>query len=156
LGIRYVGQTVAKKLVQHFGSIDALMQADVEALEAVDEIGTRIAQSVVAFFQDVDNLFVISQLRASGVQLEAAVSSQPTSTTLADMRFVVSGVFSQYSRDELKAAIEQHGGKISSSISKNTTYLVAGDKMGPAKKTKAESLGVRIISEQELDALISS
>jgi DNA ligase (NAD+) len=156
LGIRYVGQTVAKKLAQHFGSIDALMQADVEALEAVDEIGTRIAQSVVAFFQDVDNLFVISQLRASGVQLEAAVSSQPTSTTLADMRFVVSGVFSQYSRDELKAAIEQHGGKISSSISKNTTYLVAGDKMGPAKKTKAESLGVRIISEQELDALISS
>ena len=156
LGIRYVGQTVAKKLAQHFGSTDALMQADVEALEAVDEIGNRIAQSVVAFFQDVDNLFVISQLRASGVQLEAAVSSQPTSTTLADMRFVVSGVFSQYSRDELKAAIEQHGGKIASSISKNTTYLVAGDKMGPAKKTKAESLGVRIISEQELDALISS
>ena len=156
LGIRYVGQTVAKKLAQHFGSIDALMQADVEALEAVDEIGTRIAKSVVAFFQDTHNVFVISQLRASGVQLEAAVSSQPTSTTLADMRFVVSGIFSKYSRDELKAAIEQHGGKISSSISKNTTYLVAGDKMGPAKKTKAESLGVRIISEQELDALISS
>ena len=156
LGIRYVGQTVAKKLAQHFGSIDALMQADVEALEAVDEIGTRIAQSVVAFFQDVDNLFVISQLRASGVQLEAAVLSQPTSTTLADMRFVVSGVFSKYSRDELKATIEQHGGKIASSISKNTTYLVAGEKMGPAKKTKAESLGVRIISEQEFDALIGS
>ena len=156
LGIRYVGQTVAKKLAQHFGSIDALMQADVEVLEAVDEIGTRIAKSVVAFFQDTHNLFVISQLRASGVQLEAAVSSQPTSTTLADMRFVVSGIFSKYSRDELKAAIEQHGGKISSSISKNTTYLVAGDKMGPAKKTKAESLGVRIISEQQLDALISS
>jgi DNA ligase (NAD+) len=154
LGIRYVGQTVAKKLAQHFGSIDALMQADVEALEAVDEIGTRIAQSVVAFFQDVDNLFVISQLRASGVQLEAAIFTQPTSNTLAAMRFVVSGVFSQYSRDELKATIEQHGGKISSSISKNTTYLVAGDKMGPAKKTKAESLGVRIISEQEFDALI--
>jgi DNA ligase (NAD+) len=154
LGIRYVGQTVAKKLAQHFGSIDALMQADVEALEAVDEIGTRIAQSVVAFFQDADNLFIISQLRASGVQLEAAISSQPTSNTLAAMRFVVSGVFSQYSRDELKATIEQHGGKISSSISKNTTYLVAGDKMGPAKKTKAESLGVRIISEQEFDALI--
>ncbi len=156
LGIRYVGQTVAKKLAQHFGSIDALMQADVEALEAVDEIGTRIAQSVVAFFQDFDNLFVISQLRASGVQLEAAVLSQPTSTTLADMRFVVSGVFSKYSRDELKATIEQHGGKIASSISKNTTYLVAGEKMGPAKKTKAESLGVRIISEQEFDALIGS
>jgi DNA ligase (NAD+) len=154
LGIRYVGQTVAKKLAQNFGSIDALMQADVEALEAVDEIGTRIAQSVVAFFQDVDNLFVISQLRASGVQLEAAISTQPTSNTLAGMRFVVSGVFSQYSRDELKAIIEQHGGKISSSISKNTTYLVAGDKMGPAKKTKAESLSVRIISEQEFDALI--
>jgi DNA ligase (NAD+) len=154
LGIRYVGQTVAKKLAQNFGSIDALLQADVEALEAVDEIGSRIAQSVVAFFQDVDNLFVISQLRASGVQLEAAISTQPTSNTLAAMRFVVSGVFSQYSRDELKAIIEQHGGKISSSISKNTTYLVAGDKMGPAKKTKAESLGVRIISEQEFYALI--
>ena len=156
LGIRYVGQTVAKKLAQHFGSIDALMQADVKALEAVDEIGTRIAQSVVAFFQDVDNLFVISQLRASGVQLEAAVLSQPTSTTLVNMLFVVSGVFSKYSRDELKATIEQHGGKIASSISKNTTYLVAGDKMGPAKKTKAESLGIRIISEQEFDALIGS
>ena len=154
LGIRYVGQTVAKKLAQQFGSIDALMQANVEALEAVDEIGTRIAQSVVAFFQDVDNLFVISQLRASGVQLETAKSSQPTSTTLAGMRFVVSGVFSQYSRDELKATIEQHGGKISSSISNNTTFLVAGDKMGPAKRTKAESLGIRIISEQELNALI--
>jgi DNA ligase (NAD+) len=154
LGIRYVGQTVAKKLAQNFGSIDALMQADVEALEDVDEIGSRIAQSVVAFFQDVDNLFVISQLRASGVQLEAAISTQPTSNTLAAMRFVVSGVFSQYSRDELKAIIEQYGGKISSSISKNTTYLVAGDKMGPAKKTKAESLGVRIISEQEFYALI--
>ena len=155
LGIRYVGQTVAKKLAQHFGSLDALMQADVETLEAVDEIGTRIAKSVVDFFQDGNNFFVISQLRDSGVQLEADISSKHISNTLNDMRFVVSGVFTQYSRDELKSTIEQHGGKVSSSISKNTTYLIAGENMGPAKKTKAETLSVKIISEQEFDRLIN-
>jgi DNA ligase (NAD+) len=155
LGIRYVGQTIAKKLAQHFGSVDALMQADVETLEAVDEIGTRIAKSVVDFFQDGNNLFVISQLRASGVQLEADISSKPISNTLNDMRFVVSGVFTHYSRDELKNTIEKHGGKVSSSISKNTTYLIAGENMGPAKKTKAETLAVKIISEQEFDRLIN-
>jgi len=155
LGIRYVGQTVAKKLAQHFGSIDALMQADVETLKAVDEIGTRIAKSVVDFFQDGNNLFVVSQLRASGVQLETDISSKPISNTLNDMRFVVSGVFTQYSRDELKSTIEQHGGKVSSSISKNTTYLIAGENMGPAKKTKAETLSVKIISEQEFERLIN-
>ena len=155
LGIRYVGQTVAKKLAQHFGSIDALMQADVETLKAVDEIGTRIAKSVVDFFQDGNNLFVVSQLRASGVQLETDISSKPISNTLNDMRFVVSGVFTQYSRDELKSTIEQHGGKVSSSISKNTTYLIAGENMGPAKKTNAETLSVKIISEQEFERLIN-
>ena len=156
LGIRYVGQTVAKKLAQHFGSVDALMQADVETLKAVNEIGTRIAKSVVDFFQDGNNLFVVSQLRASGVQLETDISSKPISNTLNDMRFVVSGVFTQYSRDELKSTIEQHGGKVSSSISKNTTYLIAGENMGPAKKTKAETLSVKIISEQEFDRLINA
>ncbi len=156
LGIRYVGQTVAKKLAQHFGTIDALMKASVAELETVDEIGIRIAQSVVAFFADGVNRMTIEQLRAAGVQLEQAISSQPISDVLADMRFVVSGVFSRYSRDELKATIEQHGGKVSSSISKNTTYLVAGDKMGPAKKIKAEGFGVKIISEIDFDALINA
>ena len=155
LGIRYVGQTVAKKLAQHFGSIDALMQADVETLEDVDEIGTRIAKSVVDFFQDGNNLFVISQLRNSGVQLEEDILFKPISNIFNNMCFVVSGVFTHYSREELKNTIEQHGGKVSFSISKNTTYLIAGENMGPAKKIKAETLAVKIISEQEFNRLIN-
>ena len=149
LGIRYVGQTVAKKLAQEFGSIDALANATLEQLEAVDEIGTRIAQSVLAFFGSEDNRIRIEQLRNAGVQLEQEISNEPTSTVLSGMRFVISGVFVDYSRDDIKALIEQHGGKVSSSISSKTTFLIAGDNMGPAKKVKAESLGVSIISEQE-------
>lgn len=154
LGIRYVGQTVAKKLAQEFGSIDALVNASLEQLEAVDEIGTRIAQSVLAFFSLEENRMIIEQLRNAGVQLTQEKSNAPSSTIFSGMRFVVSGVFENYSRDELKAIIEQHGGKISSSISNKTTYLVAGENMGPAKKVKAESLGVSIISEQEFDKLL--
>ena len=148
LGIRFVGQTVAKKLAQHFGSINALALASKEDLEAVDEIGTRIAESVSQFFSEENNHHMISKLRLAGVQLEQVSSETQVSDSLADMRFVVSGVFAHYSRDELKALIENHGGKIVSSISAKTTYLVAGDKMGPAKKIKAESLGVPILSEQ--------
>jgi DNA ligase (NAD+) len=154
LGIRYVGQTVAKKLAKEFGSIDTIANASIEALEAVDEIGTRIAQSVVAFFSSEENRLNIEQLRHAGVQLSEEISNEPTSTKLAGMRFVVSGVFSKYSRDELKALIEHHGGKISSSISSKTSYLVAGENMGPAKKAKAESLGVTLISEEELNTML--
>lgn len=156
LGIRYVGQTVAKKLAQEFGSVDALSSATLEQLEAVDEIGTRIAQSVLLFFSLEENRFIIEQLRHAGVQLEQEVLDTPTSTIFADMRFVVSGVFENYSRDALKAIIEQHGGKIVSSISTKTTFLVAGENMGPAKKAKAESLGVSIVSEQEFDVMLKS
>ena len=155
LGIRYVGQTVAKKLAKKFGSIDALSCATLEQLEAVEEIGTRIAQSVLSYFSLEENRLIIEQLRHAGVQLEQKVSNAPTSTLFADMRFVVSGVFEKYSRDALKALIEQHGGKIGSSISAKTTFLVAGEKMGPAKKAKAESLGVAIISEQEFDLMLT-
>jgi len=155
LGIRYVGQTVAKKLAQEFGSIDALANATLEQLEAVDEIGTRIAQSVLAFFGSEDNRIRIEQLRNAGVQLEQEISNEPTSTVLSGMRFVISGVFVDYSRDDIKALIEQHGGKVSSSISSKTTFLIAGDNMGPAKKVKAESLGVSIISEQEFINMIT-
>lgn len=156
LGIRFVGQTVAKKLAQHFGSIDALAAASKEDLEAVDEIGTRIAESVSQFFSQEKNHQIIFKLRLAGVQLEQALSETQVSNSLADMRFVVSGVFTNYSRDEMKALIENHGGKVVSSISVKTTYLVAGDKMGPAKKIKAESLGVSILSEIELEGLIDS
>ncbi len=155
LGIRFVGQTVAKKLAQEFGSIDALATATLEQLEAVYEIGTRIAQSVVTFFGSEENRLIIEQLRIAGVQLEQQAKEGTVSNALAGMRFVVSGVFTDYSRDELKALIEQHGGKIASSISAKTTYLVAGKNMGPAKKEKAASLGVSIISEQEFNSILS-
>ena len=154
LGIRYVGQTVAKKLAQHFGSIDALSTATADELEAVDEIGTRIAESVIAFFASTENHQIIAQLRAARVQLEQQAEEGPVSNALADLRFVVSGVFTAFSRDELKMLIEQHGGKIVSSISSKTSYVVAGDNMGPAKKNKAESLGVPIISAQELQRML--
>lgn len=154
LGIRYVGQTVAKKLAQHFGSIAALSTATTAELEAVDEIGSRIAESVIAFFASPENHQIIAKLRAAHVQLEQQVEEGPVSNALADLRFVVSGVFNAFSRDELKALIEQHGGKIVSSISSKTSYVVAGDNMGPAKKNKAESLGVPIISAQELQQML--
>jgi len=150
LGIRYVGQTVAKKLAQHFGSIDALANASMEELETVDEIGVRIAESVRCFFGLAENRQIIEQLRTAGVQLEQEKNESPVSNALADLRFVVSGVFTGFSRDELKTLIEQNGGKIASSISSKTSYLVAGENMGPSKKTKATTLGVPIISEQEL------
>lgn len=156
LGIRYVGQTVAKKLAQHFGSIDALANASVEDLEQVDEIGSRISESVVSYFQSEKNRLVLDQLRHAGVQLEQDTSQMPISTVLAGKTFVVSGVFTLFSRDELKERIEQNGGKVGSSISKNTSFLVAGDKMGPAKKTKADELGVPIISEEEIAKMLNA
>jgi DNA ligase (NAD+) len=155
LGIRFVGQTVAKKLAQHFGTIDALASASIEALEAVDEIGSRIANSVKEFFESTENHQIIAKLRVAGVQLAQQMEEAPVSTALADLRFVVSGVFTAFSRDELKALIVKHGGKIVSSISSKTSFVVAGENMGPAKKNKAQTLGVPIISEQELQRMIT-
>jgi DNA ligase (NAD+) len=155
LGIRFVGQTVAKKLAQHFGTIDALASASTEALEAVDEIGSRIANSVKEFFESTENHQIIAKLRVAGVQLAQQMEEAPVSTALADLRFVVSGVFTAFSRDELKALIVKHGGKIVSSISSKTSFVVAGENMGPAKKNKAQTLGVPIISEQELQRMIT-
>ena len=156
LGIRFVGQTVAKKLAQHFGSIDALAMASAQELEAVDEIGARIAESVRDFFASAENLQIIAQLRQAGVQLEQQAKEGPVSNSLADLRFVVSGVFTAFSRDDLKVLIEQHGGKIVSSISSKTSYVVAGDNMGPSKKSKATTLGIPIISEQELVTMMKA
>lgn len=150
LGIRYVGETVAKKLAKAYKNIDALKEAPLEHLIAVDEIGERIAQSVINFFSNEKNINAIERLRSYGVQMSISQEKLQNQTTILEgSTFVVSGVFEQLSRDELKKKIEDNGGKVGSSISSKTTYLVAGDKMGPSKRNKAEKLGVPIISEQE-------
>lgn len=149
LGIRYVGETVAKKLAKHFQSIDKLMHADLESLTAVDEIGERIAQSMFDFSNDLRNIQLIDRLKIYGLQLEIDHSkSTAQSSILQGKKLVVSGVFTKFSRNELKQSIEDHGGKVSSSISSKTDFLIAGDKMGPAKRTKAENLKVAIITEE--------
>jgi len=148
LGIRYVGETVAKKLAIAYKNIDALMVANILDLVAVDEIGERIAQSVVEFFGNPENVEIVNRLKSYGLQFSLTEEQLLNQTdTLKGKSFVVSGVFQKVSRNELKKLIEDNGGKVSSSISSKTSYVVAGDNMGPSKKTKAESLGVPIISE---------
>ena len=150
LGIRFVGETVAKKLARTFKSIDALARAGKEELVAVEEIGERIADSVIEFFDSEINTKIIENLRKSGIKLEISAEQLANQTDkLKGMSFVVSGVFETISRTELKKAIEDNGGKVSSSISSKTSYLVAGDKMGPSKLKKATDLNVPIISEQD-------
>lgn len=155
LGIRYVGETVAKKLAKHYKTIDALINASETDLVTVDEIGERIAQSVVSFFASEENLTTIQRLKSYGVQLEISADELANQTdTLNGQVFVVSGVFTKVSRNELKKLIEDNGGKVSSSISSKTNFVVAGDNMGPSKRTKAESLGVAIISEDNFLEMI--
>ncbi|WP_190809010.1 NAD-dependent DNA ligase LigA [Flagellimonas sp. S3867] len=157
LGIRYVGETVAKKLAKAYKNIDALMVASQEELVAVDEIGERIAESVIQFFDNPTNVEIVERLKSYGLQFslsEAQLENQ--SDTLKGQTFVVSGVFESLGRTELKKLIEDNGGKVASSISSKTSFLVAGDKMGPSKKTKAENLGVPIISEQDFLSKLDS
>ena len=150
LGIRYVGETVAKKLARHFKSIDSIVNASEAELEAVDEIGARIAMSVVEFFKSSENREIVERLKKYGVQLQISADKLAGQTDkLSGNTFVVSGVFAKVSRNELKKLIEDNGGKVSSSISAKTSYVVAGENMGPSKLAKAESLGVRIITEDE-------
>ncbi|WP_178985736.1 NAD-dependent DNA ligase LigA [Winogradskyella helgolandensis] len=155
LGIRYVGETVAKKLAKHYKSIDALMFASLLDLVTVDEIGERIAESVVEFFSSEENKHIIERLRSFGVQLEISAEKLANHTEkLKGLSIVVSGVFHSISRNELKKLIEDNGGKVSSSISSKTSYVVAGDKMGPSKRTKAENLNIEILTEEAfLDVL---
>lgn len=155
LGIRMVGETVAKKLAKHFGNIDALMQADSESLINVSEIGDKIAEQVIRFFAEEQNRTLINQLKEHGLQFQLAASEAKVSDTLAGKSFLVSGVFS-ISRDELKHQIELHGGRNVSSISKSLDYLVAGDKMGPEKLKKATDLGIPIISESDFFTMIGA
>lgn len=157
LGIRYVGETVAKKLAKHYKTIDNLANASLMDLVLVDEIGERIAQSVIAFFENEENKKIVERLKGYGVQLEALASANTSvSDKLAGKIFVVSGVFEKFSRDDLKKAIEDNGGKVGSSISAKTHYVVAGDNMGPAKLEKANQLGIAIISEDDFISLISN
>ena len=155
LGIRYVGETVAKKLAKHYKNIDALSQATLMDLVLVDEIGERIAQSVVEFFEKEENIRIIERLKRYGVQLEIVEKINLNATTkLEGKTFVVSGVFAQFSREELKKAIEDNGGKVGSSISAKTNYVVAGDNMGPAKLDKANKLNIPIISETDFMSML--
>ncbi|MDP4935465.1 MAG: NAD-dependent DNA ligase LigA [Salibacteraceae bacterium] len=155
LGIRYVGETVAKKLAKAFTSIDKLKQATLEELVAVDEIGERIALSVIEFFQNEANLAIVEKLQNAGLQFEIPLEQlQKGSDKLKGLTFVISGVFERHSRDELKNMIEDNGGKNTGSVSAKTTYLLAGEGMGPSKLEKAEKLGVKIISESDFEAMI--
>lgn len=149
LGIRYVGETVAKKLAKHYKNIEALSQATIMDLVLVDEIGERIAQSVVDFFENQENRNLIERLKKYGVQLELTNQIENSSDKFVGKTFVVSGVFTQFSRDELKKAIEDNGGKVGSSISSKTHFVIAGDNMGPAKLEKANQLNIPIISETD-------
>ena len=155
LGIRYVGETVAKKLAKHFESIDNMLNTSFDELILVDEIGEKIANSILEFASDNDNIQIINKLKKNGVRFEIDDSDKNVSSILAGKSFVISGVFSNFSRDELKRFIETNGGKISSSLSSKTSYLVAGANMGPSKKLKAEKLNINIITENELTNLVS-
>lgn len=157
LGIRFVGETVAKKLAKHYKTITALEQATLEDLILVDEIGERIAKSVIEFFANEENRVIIERLRLQGVQMEIVEKVNPNATTkFLGKTFVVSGVFEQFSRDDLKKAIEDNGGKVGSSISSKTDYVVAGDNMGPSKLEKATKLGIAIVSEQDFVKMLEA
>ena len=150
LGIRFVGETVAKKLAKHYKSIDAIATASEEDLVNVDEIGIKIAQSVTAFFKDEKNVSIINKLKEFGVQLEISAEQLKGQTNLLQgQSIVVTGVFESISRSDLKKLIEDNGGKVSSSISSKTSYIVAGANMGPSKKEKAEKLNTIILNEYE-------
>ena len=155
LGIRYVGETVSKVLVKEYQHIDALMCASQEELENVNEIGGKIAESVVQFFHDENNVTLVQRLKNHDLCFEIGEENKAISSKLSGMSIVISGVFSKFSRDELKKIIEQHSGKNVGSISKKTTFVVAGENMGPSKLQKAEKLNVPLLSEDEFIKKIS-
>lgn len=156
IGIRFVGETVAKILARAFKSMEALENATIEQLTAVNEIGIKIAQSIVTFFADERSRALVNRLKEFGLQMELAQEEQEGgSDLLKDKIIVISGVFNYHSRDEYKALIERHGGKNSGSISAKTSFVLAGDNMGPAKREKAQELGVRLVSENEFLEMIN-
>ena len=158
IGIRYVGETVAKKLALHFKNIDAIMNAGIAELTEAPEIGDKIAESIVAYFKEDKHIKMVQQLREAGLNMQVSTSSLPkkVSSKLEGLSFVVSGVFANFSRDGIKDVIEQHGGKSQSGVSAKTNFLLAGDEAGPSKLEKAKKLNVKIINEKDFEKMISS
>jgi DNA ligase (NAD+) len=155
LGIRHVGETTAKTIAKKFRSIDELMNADAEKLMTVNEIGPMIASSIVAYFRDEENREIINRLKSYGLRLSAGETSEASGNKLEGMTIVISGTFEKHSRDEYKEIIERHGGKNSSSVSGNTSFILGGENIGPSKKVTAEQLGIQIMSESDFLKLIN-
>lgn len=155
IGIRHLGETMARKLATHFGDINKLMLADFDELVGIHEVGEKMAQSIIDHFADPENRQIIDRLKAAGLQLQMSRNREEKGKLLTAKAFVVSGVFTKYTRQEVKDLIEQHGGKITGSISSKTNYVVAGQNMGPEKRKKADELHIPIIGEDDLEALIS-
>ncbi|MBR5677390.1 MAG: NAD-dependent DNA ligase LigA [Paludibacteraceae bacterium] len=155
LGIRMVGETTAKKIAKRYNSIDSLQWATAEQLCAIDDVGPQIAENIVKYFEDIRNLEILERLRQAGVQMEGEAAEEPASDKLAGMSIVISGTFEHHSRDEYKELIEQNGGKNVGSVSKKTSFILAGENMGPEKRKKAEELGIPLKSEEEFLQMIS-
>lgn len=154
LGIRHVGETVAKTLSKEFRSIDELMSADPEQLTNVREIGPKIAGSIISYFADPENQEIISKLKTFGVKFSDSKLSNRITGRLNKKIIVISGVFSRHSRDEYKDLIEKNGGKNSTSISANTSFILAGENIGPSKRDKAKELGIPLLNEEDFLRLI--
>ena len=154
LGIRMVGETTAKKIARVYNTIDSLQWATAEQLCAIEDVGPQIAENIVRYFEDIRNLEILDRLRQAGLQMEGEAAAEPASDKLAGMSIVISGTFSLHSRDEYKAMIEAHGGKNVGSVSKKTSFILAGENMGPEKLKKAEALGIRLMSEEEFLEMI--
>ena len=155
LGIRMVGETTAKKIARKYNTIDSLQWATAEQLCAIEDVGPQIAENIVHYFEDIRNLEILNRLRQAGLQFEGEAAEEPQSDKLAGMSIVISGTFSHHSRDEYKAMIEAHGGKNVGSVSKKTSFILAGENMGPEKRKKAEDLGIPLMSEEEFLKLIT-
>ncbi len=155
LGIRHVGETVAKTIAKRFWNVDDLLHASLEDITSVREIGPKIAASIISYFADNDNIEIIERLRMAGVRLSDTSKIQTTGSALSGKTIVISGTFSKHSRDEYKEIIENNGGKNSSSISGSTTFILAGENIGPAKKEKAIELGIPLVGEDEFLKIIS-
>ncbi|MBO4518964.1 MAG: NAD-dependent DNA ligase LigA [Paludibacteraceae bacterium] len=154
LGIRMVGETTAKKIAKRYNTIDSLQWATAEQLCAIEDVGPQIAENIVKYFEDLKNLEILERLRQAGVQMEGEAAEEPQSDKLAGLSIVISGTFTHHSRDEYKALIEAHGGKNVGSVSKKTSFILAGENMGPEKLKKAETLGIRLLSETEFLEMI--
>lgn len=154
LGIRHVGETVAKTLASRFLSLDELMAADQEILTGVREIGPKIASSIISYFADQENVEIIRRLKSAGIKMTGEIKSQYSGGALNGKTIVISGVFSRHTRDEYKDLIEKNGGKSSSSISGSTSFILAGDNMGPSKREKAKELGIEVLNEEDFLKLI--